>query len=334
MAEDLVEEDAARPAGKDGRPGVGVDDRRLGQRQEVGDHAVDRGEHLRVAGQLGDAPAVERLVARQLHTVVGLGDRRDHEPVAGLRGADAPALARGVPARLRLRPERGPGLVDVAVGGERRAVAAHFLLPGRGVEVEARRLAEVLLGRLAREVGGAVFLLDLDLHVGRHARQLLFGFLVRGVGAVPEDRAQGVDVVVERNGNEGEVAERAAEVAAHLVGVVELVVAHPEVDVEQPRPVLVFGEQGAERSLKRRAVDLGDLVAQEIRRLRLVGERCHRPLDLLLHGCENGVGARDVRRNGDERRQRYQKRCLPHDVPPVEFLRPAFNLPASPPGPP
>ena len=73
---------------------------------------------VRKPRELVRAGGEKRFVPGQLHAVLGFGQRRDEEPVAGLGVPEARPLAGSEPAGLGLRPEEGLGAVDLAVGGE------------------------------------------------------------------------------------------------------------------------------------------------------------------------------------------------------------------------
>ena len=317
MAEDLVEEHAAGAPRKNGRAGVGIGHRSRAQRFKITNHLVDGLEHGRVVGKVFLAESQPGFVARQLHSVVGLGGGDEEEPPCGLRGLNARAVRVHEPARLGARFEDSLGAVNVGVFGEGRGVLANLVFPGFEVDLHvALRLAE-LLRLLVRKVVGLVFGRYFDLGVGFDARQLLDGMLKSLVGVVPQHGADGVGVVVDGHHSGGETGKR-ARAAANLVGVVHGVIAYAHFNVELAVMVFAAARESSEGASDGVGVRVDDFVAQEVGRDRLRLQFLHGAVQLGLHGLQNRrsrLGGRAKARAQHEQ-QRQETIAAHRKIPP------------------
>ena len=276
-----MEEDAACGAGKDGGAGVGLDDGRGSERLELRHHLMHPFHHHLVRRQAIRAEGEELLRAGQHHAVVGTGGGGDGDAVEGVGGADGGAFAVDVPARLRIGPDEGAGRKDVGRGTERRGVFAHLRFPRGAIHFEGHRFLNGAFGTLAGEVAGLVFFRHGHLHVCLHMGEALARLLVLVIGPAPEGGAQGFLVRHRRLHPHPLTRRRAA--AAQLPRVVERRAAHPQIDVEPALLRLVPAPDGAERAIDAHHLVFGDLIAQEIHRVRLLGEHFEGALKLALH---------------------------------------------------
>ena len=88
VAQNLVKENAARPAGEDRRARIGIDQRRHAQGLQIVDHFPDSLEYGTIVRKTFGREGKERFVARQLHAVIRLCEGGDEQAVVGLRGLD------------------------------------------------------------------------------------------------------------------------------------------------------------------------------------------------------------------------------------------------------
>ena len=205
-------------------------------------------------------------MAGQRHAVFGNRLRVDEKTIAGLAGTHAGAFAVDQPAGFGAGVDRRPGGVHVVVRGERRGVATHFRFPRRDIGIERGDRAQILHCLLAGEIGRLVFGIDLHLHVHPHFRELLRGFLVVVVRGVPDDAAQRVHVFVQRQPREGTALGEGR--AAQRPGVVEVVVADAQIDIQIAAAVVLAGGERAERRADDEGFLLRHFVAEEIGRFR------------------------------------------------------------------
>jgi hypothetical protein len=129
---------------------------------------------------------------------------------------------------------------------ERRGVFAGLFLPELAIDVHLGDGFDGLRGLLVREVIGLVFLLDLYLIVGLDGGELRESAFVAPVGFEPEGRADGKRIVVDRNSDDGNSRRTDKASAAHLVGVIESIVADADVDVRDAAVGRVTVHEGAE----------------------------------------------------------------------------------------
>ena len=269
MAEDLVEEDASGAARQDRRAGIRIDHRRRSQRLEEADHLADVRDELRLGRQAFRRPGEVGTIERQLHAVLGLGRRRDHQPRRRVAGDDLRALGADEVAPRGVHREGGIGREHERLFAERRGDAAQPPFPGGDVgRRRPGRLAEGLR-RLAREVGDV----DAVLHLRRDVRldlgEALDRLLELAIRGPPEDGPDRVGRLALRTGQRqrgpAEAAEPAHHVAADLAGVVERVVADADVDDGAPAPLLVSADERPERGSHEGRLQVIDGVAGEVR---------------------------------------------------------------------
>ena len=138
VAEDLVEEHAGGPPLEDGRPDVGIGQRRVPQRLEVGDHRVGGLEHLLLAGQGLERRGVEALEAIELHAVVGARvGLQEHAHVVP-SGLNQRAFGVQHPARQADHLQRHLRIQNVGVPLNRAEIARIFFSQaGTSTSIEA-----------------------------------------------------------------------------------------------------------------------------------------------------------------------------------------------------
>jgi hypothetical protein len=240
----------------------------------LGTHGPRRGQRVRL-GLLDDPepqgrPAVGAELAAQLHGPdLDLGDlaephgiaagcARDHQAGEVLRGAELPARAQRELALLRLQPPRGPlgvlllqRALDV-LGGEAARGQRQAVQPDAHGEAPLPAQAHL---RDALEVGEAVHEVALGV-----VRELEPVHPVAGEHE-PEDR-RGVGVGLgdlRRVGLLGQLAERAADAVAHVVGGVVDVARELELDADGGAAV------AAARGDLAHALDAGGAVLEDLR---------------------------------------------------------------------
>lgn len=122
---------------------------------------------------------------------------------------------------------------------EGRGVATRLLLPQLAIDLHSGDGFYGLLWPLVGEIVGFVLLFDSDLIVGGHGGELRGCSLVSFVSLKPQRRAEGYGIVVYRDGYHRDVGQPHEQTtrAPNLMGVVELVIADPDLNVCHPMMV-------------------------------------------------------------------------------------------------
>jgi len=124
------------------------------------------------------------------------------------------------------------------MAAEAAPVLADFFLPGGPVERKRRQRLQVFVGRRGGEIRGFVLRRELDVLVRLHRFVKLQRFLELAVGFDPEADGERARVVLDGDRAGGDGAWPSA------VRAVEFVVPHAQIDVEQPRALVVaLGER-------------------------------------------------------------------------------------------
>ena len=171
---------------------------------------------------------------------------------------------------------------------ERRRVSLQSVFPNCEIQIERTHVFDRLLLVFGREVRQELFVLHRDLYVGLHFGELLCRFLVLAVRLEPQRAAQGIDVR-DRGLYAGQAEPASPAPAPDRAGIVKVVAANPEINVEQPALALGSARQRTERRSRIRGALLGDLVAEEVQRRGLTGQGLDRAVKLLLHCVQDGI---------------------------------------------